>query len=589
MIEQSAHFMARSTSALMMAASSTASVAAIPSSSPASSAALTGQSEEVDLSAITSLHIMERKREEALMPTPIDEDSADNDRKYELKIAISSSAGFKTDALLSSTSSSGHSVSSDKLDSNATSSSASSSSSSSYMASTRIHTRMKALANYLVNNFSGLRKRIAATNAGSVSDVGRMRHYMMRRSAPNGTDRPKLNVLSTRHSGSELRTTLSWEDFGQDLEDVEEILYGTPKSRKRSRPTDIFQDAEVRALCHQCDVPKNHVDQVVKIVLASFGTIEMDVLMLEELIPENIVVFVGMLVFQGLECCTELLDLQVLPKFLRYVEDHYRRDMPFHNAAHAADVLHSLFMMLANTTLGDKISSHNQVGALLAAVMHDIEHTGLTNDFLIKTNHEIAQKFPTRAPMESKHIALAVEAITKDEFNILSKMSLLQQDEVLSVVRETILATALCYQRELLDKVQAVSAEEWHQTERSSGEDVLSQQLQILSLRCAMHVSDISQTMKPFVQHQKWVTRLTAEHFLQGQEDKRMQASASPPFCFEELWTRKDFLICQTGFLEGMALPAVATLNVIPWLDVEQLVSGVKANISEWTKEKAAL
>lgn len=586
MIEQSAHYMARSTSAMMMvASSSTASVA---------SSSSTGQSEEVDLSAITSLHIMERKREQALMPTPIDEDrdaTADEDRKYDIKISIGSGSGLKTDALLSSTSSSGHSsVSSDKMDTGATSSSASSTSSTAYVASTRIHARMKALTSYLVNNFSVLRKRIAATNAGSVADVGRMRHYMQRRSAPDGIDRPKLNVLSARHSGSELRTTLSWEDFGQDLDDANEILYVTPKSRKRSRPTDIFQDAEVRALCHQCDVPKNHVDQVVKVVLASFGTIQMDVLVLEELIPENIVVFVGMLVFQGLEeSCTELLDFEVLPKFLRYVEDHYRRDMPFHNAAHAADVLHSLFMMLTSTTLGAKISSHNQVGALLAAVMHDIEHTGLTNDFLIKTNHEIAQKFPTRAPMESKHIALAMEAITKDEFKVLSKMSSVQQDEVLTVVRKTILATALCYQRELLDKVQAVSAEEWSQTERSSGEDVLSQPLQILSLRCALHVSDISQTMKPFVQHQKWVTRLTAEYFLQGQEDKRMQACASPPYCFEELWTRESFLTCQTGFLQTMALPAVATLNMIPWLDVEQLVDGVKANISQWTQEKAGL
>lgn len=577
---------------MIIATATAATVAAIPSSSSLSSTSSTSSShssnsssDDVDLTSISSLHILERKREEALAPSPTDDDDDEQeranredeeDRKYELKIGFASAGITRAEALLSSSASgSGH----EKRDGGMASAAPNS------VASARIHTRMKALANYLMNNFSGLRKRIAATNAGSVSDVSRMRHYMQRRSAPDGADRPKLNILSTRHSGSELRTTLSWEDLAQDF-DSDDVMYSTPKSRKRGRSSDIFQDAELRELCHECDVHKNHVDEVVAMVLASFGTVEMDVLVLEELVPDNIVVFVGMLVFQSLECCRELVDLKVLPAFLRYVQERYRRDMPFHNAAHAADVLHSLFMMLSTTALGDKISGHNQVGALFAAVMHDIEHTGFTNDFLIKTNHEIARTYPTRAPMEAKHISLAIEAITHPTFNILGKMTAAQQDDVLTVVRETILATALCYQRELLDAVKAVSASEWAKVEMRDDEDVLPAPLQLLSLRCAMHVSDICQTMKPFAQHEKWVSRLTSEHYLQGLEDERIQARVSPAYCFEATYTRAEFLVCQTGFLEGMALPAVSTLNTIPWLNVEHLVTGVKRNIAAWALER---
>ncbi|KAE9024124.1 hypothetical protein PR001_g10561 [Phytophthora rubi] len=46
-----------------------------------------------------------------------------------------------------------------------------------------------------------------------------------------------------------------------------------------------------------------------------------------------------------------------------------------------------------------------------------MEHVGLTNDFLIKTNHPIAQKYPTKAPMEPKHMDLALQAIVDPKFD----------------------------------------------------------------------------------------------------------------------------------------------------------------------------
>lgn len=602
MIEQGAHaahhhhrFLARTAGAMVMAAalppsssSSSSSSSTNSSNAAAADAATVARDDILELAAITTLHLRERKREQALQPSPTDDDSDnsidgdelerasrddDDDRKYELKIGFGPVSLARPETVLSSSSSgSSH----EKRDSSAAAVTTGS--------TVRLHSRVRALASFLANNIAGLRRRIAATNAGSVADVSRMRHYMQRRSAPDGAN-PKLNVLPTRHSGSALRTTLSWEDLDHEF-DVDELMLTTPKSRKRARPSDILQDAELRALCHECAVPKTHVDRVIKFVLESFGTVELDMFVLEELVPENIVVFVGMLVFQSLDFCGEIVDLQSLPQFFRHVQTRYRRDMPFHNAAHAADVLHSLFMMLSTTALGDKISPHNQVGALLAAVMHDIEHTGLTNDFLIKTNHEIAQAFPTRAPMESKHIAVAIEVISNPELNVLGKMSAKQKEDVLTVVRETILATALCYQRELLDAVKAVPVAEWAATEKICGAEALSMPLQVLSLRCAMHVSDICQTMKPFTQHQKWVSRLTTEHFLQGKEDERIRACVSPTFCFEEKYSRQEFLVHQTGFLQCMALPAVATLNAIPWLDVQPLVSGVEKNLSEWEAER---
>ncbi|CAI5708848.1 unnamed protein product [Hyaloperonospora brassicae] len=446
-----------------------------------------------------------------------------------------------------------------------------------------IEAKIKTLTSYLKSVSAGIRRRSTAFDRAQA-------YY--RKSVPTpAAIRTKLNVIVTRHSSGELQpTTLSWEDIDEDgsmsFGDSTGAMSAAPVSRKRGLPTEIYCGAEIRQICSRCAVPDRHLDQVVQIVKSSFGTPGFDVIALEELMPGNVVVCVGMLIFVSIDGGEEFLDLSVLPSFLRHIQERYDDSMPFHNATHAADVMHTLFMLLWNTRLGEKISHHNKIGALLAAVMHDVEHVGLTNDFLIKTGHPIARKYPTKAPMESKHMDLALQAVVDPEFGILSKMTPVYQNEVLDVVRETISATALIYQPELLAEVNNTTADEWKMLEEE--DTVLPQGLQVRALRIAMHVSDISQTMKPFTNHQKWVFRLNDEHYKQGELDKREQWRVSPWFCFRDLWTYEKFLGSQVCFLKEMALPAVVALNGIPWLDVNELVNGIENNIAEWDRQEAA-
>ncbi|POM73674.1 CAMP-specific 3',5'-cyclic phosphodiesterase [Phytophthora palmivora] len=447
-----------------------------------------------------------------------------------------------------------------------------------------IEAKIKTLASYLKSVSAGIRRRSMAF------DRARLTQAYYRRSVPTpAAMRTKLNVIVSRHSSGEHQTTLSWDDIDEDealsFGDLNEVMSATPTSRKRGHPSEIFCEVEIRQICIRCEVPDQYMDQVVQIVKSSFGTPELDVIALEECMPGNVVVFVGMLIFESIDCGEEFVDLSVLPSFLRHIQERYDGNMPFHNATHAADVMHTLFMILWNTSLGEKISPHNQVGALLAAVMHDVEHVGLTNDFLIKTNHPIAQKYPTKAPMESKHMDLALHAVVDPKFGILSKMSPDHQEQVLEVIRETISATALIYQPELLAEINDTTAEEWKMLEEDT---VLPQSLQVRALRIAMHVSDISQTMKPFANHQKWVFRLNDEHYKQGELDAREQHGVSPSFCFREQWSYEGFLCSQVCFLKKMALPAIVTLNNIPWLDVNELVNGIEKNIAEWEQQAAS-
>lgn len=67
------------------------------------------------------------------------------------------------------------------------------------------------------------------------------------------------------------------------------------------------------------------------------------------------------------------------------LEDHYVKDNPFHNSLHAADVTQSTNVLLNTPALEGVFTPLEVGGAIFAACIHDVDHPGLTNQFLVNT------------------------------------------------------------------------------------------------------------------------------------------------------------------------------------------------------------
>lgn len=82
--------------------------------------------------------------------------------------------------------------------------------------------------------------------------------------------------------------------------------------------------------------------------------------------------------------------LMIPPKiflaFMATLEDHYVKDNPFHNSMHAADVTQSTNVLLNTPALEGVFTPLEVGGALFAACVHDVDHPGLTNQFLINSS-----------------------------------------------------------------------------------------------------------------------------------------------------------------------------------------------------------
>jgi hypothetical protein len=74
-----------------------------------------------------------------------------------------------------------------------------------------------------------------------------------------------------------------------------------------------------------------------------------------------------------------LLDPATLRRWLAYVEGQYT-DACYHNSSHATDVLASVYFMIKAGA--DKyLSEIEQLALLLAAMVHDMGHDGMSNAF----------------------------------------------------------------------------------------------------------------------------------------------------------------------------------------------------------------
>ncbi|KAB1256521.1 High affinity cAMP-specific 3'; 5'-cyclic phosphodiesterase 7A, partial [Camelus dromedarius] len=200
------------------------------------------------------------------------------------------------------------------------------------------------------------------------------------------------------------------------------------------------------------------------------------------------------------------LDMMKLRRFLVMIQEDYHSQNPYHNAVHAADVTQAMHCYLKEPKLANSVTPWDILLSLIAAATHDLDHPGVNQPFLIKTNHYLATLYKNTSVLENHHWRSAVGLLR--ESGLFSHMPLESRQQMEAQIGALILATDISRQNEYLSLFRAHLDRGDLRLEDARHRHLVLQ----MALKCA----DICNPCRTWELSKQWSEKVTEEFFHQG-------------------------------------------------------------------------
>ncbi|XP_023191304.1 cAMP-specific 3',5'-cyclic phosphodiesterase 4B-like [Xiphophorus maculatus] len=212
--------------------------------------------------------------------------------------------------------------------------------------------------------------------------------------------------------------------------------------------------------------------------------------------------------------------------FMLTLEDHYHSDVTYHNSLHAADVAQSTHILLSTPALDAVFTDLEILAAIFGAAIHDVDHPGVSNQFLINTNSELALMYNDESVLENHHLAVGFKLLQEDNCDIFQNLSKKQRQTLRRMVIDMVLATDMSKHMNLLANLKTMV-----ETKKvtSSGVLLLDNYTDRMQVLCNMvHCADLSNPTKPLDLYRQWTDRIMDEFFHQGDREREKGMEISP-------------------------------------------------------------
>ncbi|XP_021203848.2 cAMP-specific 3',5'-cyclic phosphodiesterase isoform X3 [Bombyx mori] len=254
------------------------------------------------------------------------------------------------------------------------------------------------------------------------------------------------------------------------------------------------------------------------------------------------------------------------------LEEHYIRDNPFHNSLHAADVTQSTNVLLNTPALNAVFTPLEVCAALFAACVHDVDHPGLTNQFLVNSSSELALMYNDESVLENHHLAVAFKLLQNDGCDIFVNLHKKQRQTLRKMVIDMVLSTDMSKHMSLLADLKTMV-----ETKKVAGSGVLlldnyTDRIQVLEN--LVHCADLSNPTKPLPLYKRWVALLMEEFFQQGDREREHGMDISPMCDRHNATIEKS----QVGFIDYIVHPLWETWADLVHPDAQDILDTLEEN-----------
>lgn len=261
---------------------------------------------------------------------------------------------------------------------------------------------------------------------------------------------------------------------------------------------------------------------------------------------------------------------EVLCRWILSVKKNYRKHVAYHNWRHAFNTAQCMFAALTAGGIQSKLSDLEVLALLIAALSHDLDHRGVNNAYIQRSEHPLAQLY-CHSTLEHHHFDQCLMVLNSPGNQILSGLSIEEYKTTLRIIKQAILATDLA----LYIKRRGEFFELIRTNQFSFGDPRQKE----LFLAMLMTACDLSAITKPWPIQQRIAELVAAEFFDQG--DKERKELNIEPDDLMNREKRNKIPSMQVGFIDAICLQLYEALtHVSP--DCSPLLDGCRKNRQKW-------
>ncbi|XP_071059720.1 3',5'-cyclic-AMP phosphodiesterase 4C-like isoform X2 [Pseudochaenichthys georgianus] len=364
-----------------------------------------------------------------------------------------------------------------------------------------------------------------------------------------------------------------------DKQNEAEIPSPTLKDKSMSQITGV------RKLCHSSSlssssmprfgVDTDHEDELAK-ELEDLDKWSFNVFSLAEFSNNRPLSCIMYTIFQERELLkTFRIPVDTFVTYVMTLEDHYHGNIPYHNSLHAADVTQSTHVLLSTPALDAVFTDLEILAALFAAAIHDVDHPGVSNQFLINTNSELALMYNDESVLENHHLAVGFKLLHQEHCDIFQNLNKRQRQSLRKLVIDLVLATDMSKHMTLLADLKTMV-----ETKKVTSSGVLlldhyNERIQVL--RNMVHCADLSNPTKALPLYRQWTERIMEEFFRQGDKERERGMEISAMCDKHTASVEKS----QVGFIDYIVHPLWETWADLVHPDAQELLDTLEEN-REW-------
>ncbi|CAH1242726.1 PDE4D [Branchiostoma lanceolatum] len=258
--------------------------------------------------------------------------------------------------------------------------------------------------------------------------------------------------------------------------------------------------------------------------------------------------------------------------YLMTLEDHYHREVPYHNNRHAADVTQTTHYLLGMQALENVFTDLEILASIFASAIHDVDHPGVNNQFLIVTSSELAILYNDESCLENHHLAVAFKLLQEENCDIFCNLSKKQRSTLRKMVIDMVLATDMSKHMSLLADLKTMV-----ETKKVAGSGVLlldnyTDRIQVL--QNMVHCADLGNPTKPLELYRQWLDKLMNEFYHQGDRERNKQLEISAMCDRHNASVEKS----QVGFIDFIVHPLWETWADLVHPDAQSILDQLEEN-----------